>query len=184
MTGRGEPDLRLAVMDPEDPAHVEAIFDMHSRMEIVKWLGDENPQPMQTRAQARASIQRSAANEQADPLVRRPGIIDPSGRVLGTVQSARLVPTGGEFAGEYEFGWTLRPSAIGRGAATIGARLLAADLFTAGLGELVIDMYADNEPSARVAQRLGAEDCGVIDPDPSYGGPGRVFRLRPEHLSR
>ena len=174
--------IGLSVMDVERADDVEAIFDMHSRMEIIRWLGEDDPTPMTTREEAQVSIQRWVQAEAADPLVRRRAIRDlATGEVLGTVQSARLIPVGGEFAGEYEIGWALRPSATGRGAATSGARLLARDLFASGLERLVIDMWPENQPSVRVAQRLGAEDLGVIE-DPWYGGEGRVFRLRPEHL--
>lgn len=58
---------------------------------------------------------------------------------------------------------------------------VAAELFSHGLHELVIDMWQESTPSARVAERLGAEDLGVSD-DPWSGGEGRVLRLRPEHL--
>jgi hypothetical protein len=31
--------------------------------------------------------------------------------------------------------------------------------------------------------RLGAEDLGVVDDDPGYGGRSRLFLLRPEHVA-
>ncbi len=172
--------LRLRRFDHGDAADVLAI---HSRLDVVKWLDNPPFHLMADEDEARERIDGYLAAEAEDPLVARRAIEEiASGRVVGSVLVARCGRLDGGFVGEYELGWHLHPDAAGRGYATQAARLLAAQAFVAGHDELVIGMYSDNDASAAVAHRLGAEDLG-IGPDPWYGGDGHNFRLRPEHLA-
>jgi RimJ/RimL family protein N-acetyltransferase len=77
--------------------------------------------------------------------------------------------------GEHEIGWWLDPAFGGRGFATEGARAVYEEaLTTIGLETLVARIQAANEPSRRVAERLGMrlelETTGV------YGAPLVVYR--------
>lgn len=178
----GAPRVRLVPLDPDDPAHVEAVFDMHSRLEIVRWLDDPPWHPMETRDEARALIERRCEREARLHFDRLRGILDAdTGEVVGTAHIVLLGRRDGTSDDDHHIGWALRPAAQGRGYVTAAARLLAAEVFAEGLDMLYIDMWADNEPSAAVARRLGAADRGVAD-DPWYHGTSRVFELRPADL--
>lgn len=172
--------FRLRPFDHGDAADVLAI---HSLMDVIRWLDNPPFRVMVDEAEARERIDGYLAEEADDPMAARRAIEEvASGRVVGSVLVSRCSRIEGGFVGEYELGWHLHPDAQGRGYATAAARLLAAQAFVAGHEELVIGMYPDNEPSAAVALRLGADDLG-IGPDPWYGGDGHNFRLRSEHLT-
>lgn len=174
--------MQLQPVDPGDPAHVEAILDIHSRPEIIRWLEDPSVLPMASAQEARAWLERHAQYVAADSRqFQRMIRVGEARRVVGHVSIGPLFRQNGGFVGEYEIGWTLRPSATGYGYATRAARALAGEAFADGAEELVIDMWEDNAPSAAVARRLGAQDLGVRD-DPWYGGQSRMFLLHPEHL--
>ena len=167
--------FRLRPFVHGDAADVLAI---HSLLEVIRWLDNPPFRVMVDEAEARERIDGYLAEEADDPLTARRAIEEvASGRVVGSVLVSRCSRIEGGFVGEYELGWHLHPDAQGRGYATAAARLLAAQAFMAGHEELVIGMYPDNEASAAVALRLGADDLG-IGPDPWYGGDGHSFRLR------
>ncbi|GMA28939.1 GNAT family N-acetyltransferase [Arenivirga flava] len=190
------PETERLVLRPFDPASrgdLEAVLDIHSRMEVIRWLSNPPFTPMTDLAQAREWIDARLAMTDADPLALQWAIVERgTGSTVGGVGIQRLsrladsestdpaVGTG--LVGEYEIGWRLHPDAGGRGYATEAARALAGAAFDAGMERLVIDMYDDNGPSAGVARRLGAEEIGVVA-DPWYGGTSLVFELRPEHLA-
>ncbi|GAA1726129.1 GNAT family N-acetyltransferase [Aeromicrobium alkaliterrae] len=168
---------------PYEPSDAPEVLDIHSRIDVVRWLDNPPFHLLADESEALERIEGYRVREEKDPLsVQRAIISHDTGRAVGSVLIAPCTRIDGGFVGEYELGWHLHPDAAGRGYATKAARLLALQAFTAGLEELVIGMYPDNEPSAAVAARLGAEDLG-IGPDPFYGGEGHNFRLRPEHLA-
>lgn len=178
------PPLILEHVDPESTEHVEAVYDIRSRLEIVRWLDDEPWEPFTDPQQAVDLLHRRRAQEEADPHERFRLLRDAeTGRVVGHASVKRLVRHEGGFVGEYEIGWSLRPGTRGHGYATRAGKQLAREAFDGGLEELVIEMWADNDPSAAVARRLGAEEIGVME-SPWYTGTTRVFHLRPEHLRR
>ncbi|RLV55761.1 N-acetyltransferase [Aeromicrobium phragmitis] len=158
---------------------VEAVYEIHSDLEIVRWLDNPPFVLMADHEEARAWIERRAEIEAEDfRQLQRAIEVKATGETAGSVSIQRLVRQDGGFVGEYEIGWKLRPAATGAGYATEAARALALAAFAIGMDELVIDMYPDNAPSAAVARRLGAEELGVRD-DPWYGGDSLMFRLRP-----
>lgn len=174
--------LILEPVDPGSSEQIEAVYDIRRRLEIVCWLDDEPWEPFTDPQQAVDLLDRRRAEERADPHQRFRLIRDPeSGQVVGHASVKRLVRHEGGFVGEYEIGWTLRPGTRGHGYATRAGAQLAREAFGGGLEELVIEMWADNDPSAAVARRLGAQEIGVMD-SPWYTGVTRVFHLRPEHL--
>lgn len=175
--------LALEPVDASDTEHIDAVFDMHSRLDVVRWLDLPPWHPMDERDEARDWLAHRARFRDADDLQRQCMVRDSeTGEIVGRVGVGFLVRQEEGFRGEYGLGWTLRPSARGRGIATRAARMLAEEVFADGLAELQIEMWEDNEPSARVARRLGADELGVL-PDPWYGGRARMFVLRPEHLT-
>lgn len=191
--------LILRPFDPSSQGDLESVLDIHSRMDVIRWLSNPPFTPMSDLAQAREWIDRRNAMTDADPLALQWAIVErASGRTVGGVGVQRLVrladsasadpadpadsAVSSGFVGEYEIGWRLHPDAGGRGYATEAARELARAVFAGGLERLVIDMYDDNAPSAGVARRLGAEERGVLD-DPWYGGVSLLFELRPEHVA-
>jgi len=185
--------LILRPFDPSSQGDLESVLDIHSRMDVIRWLDNPPFTPMSGLAQAREWIDRRNAMTDADPLALQWAVVErASGRTVGGVGVQRLVrladsasadpAVSSGFVGEYEIGWRLHPDAGGRGYATEAARELARAVFAGGLARLVIDMYDDNAPSAGVARRLGAEERGVLD-DPWYGGVSLLFELRPEHVA-
>lgn len=185
--------LILRPFDPSSQGDLESVLDIHSRMDVIRWLDNPPFTPMSDLAQAREWIDRRNAMTDADPLALQWAIVErATGRTVGGVGVQRLARAAGSssadpavstgFVGEYEIGWRLNPDAGGRGYATEAARELARTAFAGGLRKLVIDMYDDNAPSAGVARRLGAEELGVRD-DPWYGGRSLLFELRPEHVA-
>ena len=159
------------------------VLAIHSLLEVVRWLDNPPFTLLQTLDEARAKIDGYHRAESENPLCAFRAIVArDTGRVLGTVMVSRAIRLDGTDLGEYQLGWHLHPDAQGRGYASAAARLIAHQGVTAGHEELLIGMYPDNEPSAAVAAKLGAEDLG-IGPDLWYGGDGHNFVLRPEHLA-
>lgn len=165
------------VLRPFADTDAERVLDIHSRLEVIRWLDDPPHTPMADLAEARRWIDtwRSKEEEDTGQAARALEITD-TGVVAGTVLVSRLVRRDAGFVGEYEIGWHLHPDSAGVGYATEGARTWADAALGAGHATLMIDMYADNVPSMRVAQRLGARDHGEVD-DPWYAGRSRMFSL-------
>lgn len=150
-------------------ADADALFDLHSRVEVQRWLGDGKP--MTDVAQARASIVRRREVPYPEPM----GIwaIDFEGRLVGTLLlkpipisgSAQAADSGNpKFAldsPEIEIGWHLHPDVWGEGIATEAAtRVLA---HASALPRIVAVTYPQNFPSQRVTARLGMRDEGMTD---------------------
>lgn len=165
------------VLRPFDAADAPRVFDIHSRLEVIRWLDDPPHEPMQRLDQAEAWIERWREKAAADPAQGARAIeVAATGDVAGAVLIARLERRAGGFVGEYEIGWHLHPDATGQGLATEAARGWAEAGLAAGHATLFVDMFPDNAPSMRVAQRLAARDHGEVD-DPWYAGRSRLFSL-------
>ena len=173
--------LTIRRVDPTNQDDLAAAFEIFSDLDTVRWLDNPPFSVWTDRGRAVAWAERVTALEAADPIVGERAVVV-NGATVGFVAVARLHHLERGFEGQYELGWKLRPSARGRGHTVPAARLRAREAFAAGVSELVIDMYADNAPSAAVARRLGAEELGVI-PDPWYGGDSLQFRLTPALLA-
>ncbi|MHA7126043.1 GNAT family N-acetyltransferase [Janibacter indicus] len=147
-----------------------ALFDLHSRAEVQRWIGDG--QPMTDVAEAHASIPRRRL-----PFPEPMGIwaIDLDGRMVGTILLKPIPVSGSPLAADprtmdlahaldspdVEIGWHLHPDVWGRGIATEAAtRVLD---HASGLPRVVAVTHPDNEPSQRVARRLGMRDEGLTD---------------------
>jgi RimJ/RimL family protein N-acetyltransferase len=103
-----------------------------------------------------------------------------TGVVAGSAQISRVSLLGQEeWDGEYEVGWHVHPDSAGHGYATEAAAAVLDDAFERGLEQVWCGMFADNQPSARVAFKLGLHELGY-GPDPWYGGEGHLFEATRE----
>ncbi|QYJ05558.1 GNAT family N-acetyltransferase [Nocardioides panacisoli] len=168
------------LLRPYVHADAPRVLDIHSRMEVIRWLSNPPFVPMADLDAARAWIDRS--RDKPHPArtlaieVHDGGPRD--GTVAGSVAVSRLERIEGGHVGEHEVGWHLHPDCTGHGYVTEAATALLDRVLGGGeLGEVWCDMYADNAPSVAVARRLGLADRGVIDDDPWYGGPSRLFHV-------
>lgn len=160
----------------------EALFDLHSRPEVQRWVGDGRP--MQDIAGAAESIPRRRL-----PFPEPMGIwaIDLDRRFVGTLLLKPIPISGTPLAAdprtdtlaraldspEVEIGWHLHPDVQGRGLATEAAAGVLDH--AASLPRIVAVTHPDNLPSQRVALRLGMEDCGTTDR--YYDVTNRLFVL-------
>lgn len=157
------------------------LLDIQSRLEVVKWLGDDEPVLMQSREEALERIATYRCR-----IAEHPGLgfwaievksPDPGqdGRVAGTVLLA-VLPDGD---GEVEIGWHLHPDSHGSGYATEAARGMLARGFADGLAEIYAVTHTTNGPSQAVCKRIGMTDLGVVS-DRWYAGESQLFRLTRE----
>jgi len=163
-------------------ADADRHFDMYSRPEVARWLGSV-PAPLESRAESVARIDRWASRARADG---RFGVweveVADTGIVAGTVLLVPIPLTGEESPrppeqrGDVEVGWHLHPDSWGNGYATEAAQGALAMAWSAGLQEVVAVVYADNEPSLRVCQRLAMEPTGPTRK--WYGVELESFRIR------
>lgn len=143
---------------PWRPDEAPRLFDLLSRMEIVRWLSPSNL--MTDPSQASERIERWAAEFAAEaPFGRWAAVERSSGIAAGTVMMKPL-PDGD---GEVELGWYLHPDSQGKGLASEAARALLEIGFGHGLDEIWAVMYPDNERSAAVCRRLGMRLLGVTN---------------------
>ena len=135
-------------------------LDIHSRIEVVQWLGDGPPQLCQDLDGARERIERWRGRDHP-PLghwaieVTDDGPLH--GRVIGTVLLLEL-PNGD---GAVEIGWHLHPDAWGRGYASEAARAVLQHGFDAGIEEINAVTHLTNDRSQAVCRRIGMEHRGV-----------------------
>ncbi|MBW9210875.1 GNAT family N-acetyltransferase [Mumia sp. zg.B21] len=170
-------------------AHGDAprVLDIHSRLDVIRWLGDPPFTPMASLDEARAWI--DDLNELAEAHPGCLGLaaeVRDTGVVAGTVM---ITPCPNSDPPDLQVGWHLHPDSTGRGYATEGARALL-DVAYAHfdgsapdrplLDEVWCGMYPDNQPSAAIAVRLGLEDLGILK-DPWYEGDSHLFRTTRDH---
>ncbi|MGJ9414282.1 GNAT family N-acetyltransferase [Aeromicrobium sp. CF4.19] len=164
------------VLRPFEASDAERVLDIHSRLEVIRWLSNPPFVPMASLQEAHDWIRRANAKPGTDPLTCSLAVQLRAGALLGSVGISRLERIDGRFVGEYETGWHLHPDAGGQGYATEAAAALTSAALSHGHERLVIDMYPDNLPSIGVALRLGAHDLGELE-DPWYGATSRIFEL-------
>lgn len=165
------------VLRPYRHDDAERVLDVHSRLEVIRWLDNPPFTPMTDLDQARGWIDRALGHEREDPMQAWRAIeVRDTGLVVGCVLVARLERIVDGFVGEYEIGWHLNPDSVGHGYASEAAAALVRSAFASGHRRLVVDMYPDNHPSAAVARRLGAREIGEQS-DPWYGETSLMFEL-------
>jgi len=170
------------VARPWTLADVDRHFDMYSRWEVARWLGSA-PAPLQSREESVARIERWSLGVRRD---RRFGLwaieVAETRVVVGSVLLVPIPLTGEERSrppeegGDVEVGWHLHPDSWGHGYATEAAQGALAKAWSDGLAEVVAVVYAGNEPSLRVCQRLGMEPTGPTQK--WYGVELEAFRIR------
>jgi RimJ/RimL family protein N-acetyltransferase len=170
------------VVRPWRDTDADRHFDMYARPEVFRWLGSA-PAPIESRDESLARIGRWAARTTVDA---RFGVwaveVAETGILAGTVLLVPIPVTGQERArppeegGDVEVGWHLHPDSWGHGFATEAARGAIEKGFADGLAEVVAVVYADNQPSLRVCQRLGMEATGSTQK--WYGVELESFRIR------
>lgn len=173
------PRLTLRGFREDDTA---GLFDLHSRVEVQRWIGDG--QPMTDPAEAAASLVRRREVAYPEPM----GIwaIDADDRFVGTLLLKPIPISGTPLAAdprdpalaldspEVEIGWHLHPDVWGLGYATEAAtRVLE---HARALPRVVAVTHPDNLPSQRVATRLGMRDLGPTDR--YYDTTTRLFVLQ------
>jgi len=124
------------------------IFDIYSRPEVTRWLG--NPAPLETLEQAAAAQQRWGSDE-----YRGVWAIEAGGQVVGSVLVKNLPSSD-----ETEVGWHLHPDSWGHGYATEAARGAIEYAFANGLDEIFAVVRPDNDRSLAVCRRLGMTPLG------------------------
>jgi RimJ/RimL family protein N-acetyltransferase len=132
----------------DDERDLARIFDIYSRSEVIRWLG--NPTPLETLEQAAATQKRWGTDEQ-----RGVWAIQAAGQVVGSVLVKNLPSSD-----ETEVGWHLHPDAWGHGYATEAARGAIMYAFANGLDEIFAVVRPDNERSLAVCRRLGMTPLG------------------------
>jgi RimJ/RimL family protein N-acetyltransferase len=170
------------ILRPFVDSDAERVLDIHSRLEVIRWLGDPPYVPMADLDAAREAIARWAATPDGGPYDSYLAIeVRETGVMAGAVM---LVGIPNSNYDERQVGWHLHPDAAGHGYATEAAAALLDHAFGKGLQEIWCDMFPDNLASAAVAERLGLRPLGVV-PDPWYEGDGRLyFSTREEWLNR
>lgn len=166
----------------EDDA--DALFDLHSRVEVQRWIGDGLP--MTDPAEAVSSLERRRL-----PFPEPMGIwaIDLEERMVGTLLLKPIPISGSPLAADprstdlahaldspdTEIGWHLHPDVWGRGVATEAARRVLEHAREHQLARVVAVTHPDNLPSQRVALRLGMTDRGSTER--YYDTTTRLFDL-------
>jgi RimJ/RimL family protein N-acetyltransferase len=170
------------LLRPYEDSDAGRVLDIHSRLDVIRWLANPPFVPMTSVDEALVRMEqwreRDAEREHTVHLAIAPR---DTGELAGGVA---ITPLPGDPEGRYEVGWHLHPDASGRGYASEAASALLDAVFADGLDQIWCTMYPDNEASARVAQRIGLVDLGII-PDRWYGGDSHLFHsTRADWLAR
>jgi RimJ/RimL family protein N-acetyltransferase len=165
------------ILRPYVDADAERILDIHSRLEVIRWLGNPPFVPMASLEEARARMEEWRERDDSSTYAVHLAIEPRSTGVLAGGVAVTPLPNDPE--GRYEVGWHLHPDSAGSGYATEAATAILDLVFAQGLEEVWCTMYPDNEPSAGVATRLGLADLGII-PDRWYGEDSHIFHTTRE----
>lgn len=153
------------------PGEAPRVLDLLSRIEVVRWLGDGEPELLADLSAAEAKI---ASWRARDDGLLGAWAVQPrsSGVPAGTVLLLRL-PHGEP--DEVEIGWHLHPDSWGHGYATEAARAVLDHAFAGGLPHVHALTHLDNHASQGVCRRLGMRDLGVVEK--WYDGPSQLYRV-------
>ena len=145
------------VIRPWRRDEADRLFDVLSRMEVVRWFGHAAA-PMTHRDEAVARIERYTIDLAAHPQFGAWAVVPRSTGVPAGTVVLRPLPDGD---GEVEIGWHLHPDSWGRGLASEAAGALLARGFTDGLDEVWAVTDVNNHPSMAVCRRIGMRLLGV-----------------------
>jgi RimJ/RimL family protein N-acetyltransferase len=167
---------RLLIRDwHEDEA--PRLLDILSRVEVAKWLGDGEPVLMKDLDEARLRIARYTDLSGVPPLGIWAVEVRATGVVAGTVLLLTL-PNAED--GEVEIGWHLHPDSWGLGYASEAARAVLTHGFAGGLPEILAVTHLTNEPSMKVARRIGMHHEGIVDK--WYDDPSQLYRISADEM--
>jgi RimJ/RimL family protein N-acetyltransferase len=156
------------------------LLDILGRREVMRWLGDGDPQPLRDLDEARAKIERFRERSATPPLGAWAIEVAATGVVAGSVLLLTLPHAE---RGEVEIGWWLHPDTWGHGYASEAAAAVLTHGFAHGLDEIHALTHTDNAASMAVCRRLGLRDLGVVER--WYDGPSQLFRISSaEHADR
>jgi len=147
-----------------DESDAAAFFDVYSRDEVTRWLGEHPRRPVATAAEAEERLGRWREHERGlSPPFGLWAIVSlAAGRPVGTLLLLPLSDGDGP-TGQVEIGWHLHPDFQGKGLATEAARAVFTRAGEAGIDRVLAITDLDNAASQRVAERLGMADDGVTD---------------------
>jgi RimJ/RimL family protein N-acetyltransferase len=151
-----------------EESDVAAFFDVYSRDEVTRWLGEHPRRPVTTAAEAQERLGRWREHERGLSAPFGLWAIVPAaagaapGRPVGTLLLLPLSDGDGP-TDLAEVGWHLHPDFQGRGFATEAARAVLALAESAGIDQVLAITDLDNAASQRVAERLGMADDGVTE---------------------
>ena len=147
-------------LHPWQPDEAEAVLDLYSRWEVMRYLG-ANPQVLTDLDQAAAKI----AGWLAFPgPLHGVWAIRVDGRPIGTALLKVLPLSGGaQPSGITEVGWHLHPDFWGHGYATEATSRLLDHAWAHGLDRVVAVTYPQNAASQAVCGRLGMAALGLTD---------------------
>ncbi|HTP19700.1 MAG TPA: GNAT family N-acetyltransferase [Solirubrobacteraceae bacterium] len=157
------PRLALRRWREED---APAFFDIYSRDEVTRWLGPKPRRSVTTLEAARDRLCRG--NELVAGMAPPLGlwaIVPLDGEPGGPIGTVLLMPLADSDGPTdlVEIGWHLRPDSQGHGYATEAAQAVLDAAASAGIENVLALIDLDNEPSQRVALRLGMLDEGATD---------------------
>jgi RimJ/RimL family protein N-acetyltransferase len=153
------------------------LLDILSRVEVARWLGDGAPVLMKDLDEATARIIRYADYSALPPLGIWAVEVKATGVVAGTVL---LLTLPNDDNGEVEIGWHLHPDSWRKGYASEAARAVLAHGFAAGLPEILAVTHLTNEPSMKVAERIGMRHEGIVDK--WYDDPSQLYRITADEV--
>lgn len=164
------------ILRPFVHSDAERVLDIHSRLEVVRWISDPPFVLMADLDEARTWIDNWNTGDVGPASCGLAIEVRETGVVAGTVMITKMRHPIND---ERQVGWHLHPDSVGHGYATEAAIPLIDAAFAAGLDEIWCGMYPDNEASAAVAMRLRLIDRGIV-PDPWYEGYSRYFTATAE----
>ncbi len=155
----------------------EVLLEMRGNPDIAKWLG--SPEPWSTLDKATNEIAMWQQRLDGDPPLGTWAIVPAdASRPVGSVGLSRI-----RLGDEIEVGWYLHPDAVGQGWAAEAAEATIRHGLSNGIERIWALMWRNNEPSAKVARRIGMRELGVLV-DPWYGSEqdaySRMFVARPD----
>src|SRR5687767_898092 len=111
-------------------ADAPRVLAIHSRLDVIQWLGNPPYTPMATLDEAHDWISAKHRKAEVDQFQRTYAIeVRDTGVVAGSAQIGRVSLLGQEWDGEYEVGWHLHPDTAGHGYATEAAAAVPDDAF-------------------------------------------------------
>jgi RimJ/RimL family protein N-acetyltransferase len=98
-------DTERLVLRAYTEADAPRVLAIHSRLDVIKWLGNPPYVPMATLDEAREWIATKQRNAELDPFQRTYAmVVRQTGVVAGSAQISRVSLLGQEWDGEYEVG--------------------------------------------------------------------------------